>query len=85
MGRGLTGFLGRLIKALALSRSASRKGVVFLAKPNQQGLTTIDDLMREGEVTPVIDKCSGLNQVPAAIGKRNTLAARIAAIDAAPE
>src|SRR5208337_3559453 len=61
------GPLARFIEALALSRFVSQKLVPFIARPNQEDLTIISELMATGKVTPVIDKRYKLNEVPAAI------------------
>jgi NADPH:quinone reductase-like Zn-dependent oxidoreductase len=66
-GRGMFGVLTRLITALVLSRFVSQKLVTFLARPNREDLTTIRELMKAGSVTPVIDRCYGLSEVPDAI------------------
>ena len=63
----LTGLLARLIGALVLSRFVSQKLVPFLAKSNKEDLTTIRELMATGKVTPVIDKCYRLSEVPEAL------------------
>jgi NADPH-dependent curcumin reductase CurA len=56
-----------LITALVLSRFVSQKLVTFLARPNQEDLTIMQELMKTGKVTPVIDRCYGLSEVPQAI------------------
>jgi NADPH:quinone reductase-like Zn-dependent oxidoreductase len=66
-GRGMFGVLSRLITALVLSRFVSQKLVTFLARPNQEDLTIMQELMKTGKVTPVIDRCYGLSEVPQAI------------------
>ncbi len=60
--------LARAIKRLVLSRFVSQKLVpFFLAKPGKEDLTTIQQLMASGKVTPVIDKRYKLSEVPEAI------------------
>jgi NADPH:quinone reductase-like Zn-dependent oxidoreductase len=59
--------LVRPVKAMVLSRFVSQKLVMFLAKPNKEDLTLVRDLMAAGKVTPVIDRCYGLSEVPEAI------------------
>jgi NADPH:quinone reductase-like Zn-dependent oxidoreductase len=66
-GRGMAGIMARLIAVLALSRLASRKVVTFLARPNKADLTSIYELMKSGELKPVIDKCYSLNETPDAV------------------
>jgi NADPH:quinone reductase-like Zn-dependent oxidoreductase len=61
------GPLAPFIKALALSRFVSQNLVAFMAKPSQQDLTTLCELMEAGKVTPVIDKCYRLSEVAEAI------------------
>jgi len=50
-----------------LSRFVSQKFVMFIAKLRKEDLTIMHDLMKAGKVTPVIDKCYGLSEVPEAI------------------
>ena len=66
-GRGAIGILARLITALVVSRFTSQKLRTFLARPSQQDLAVIRELMQAGKVRPVIDKCYSLSEVPAAI------------------
>ena len=61
------GPLPRAIKALLLSRFVSQNLFMFLTKGNQEDLTTIHELLEGGKVTPVIDKCYRLSEVPEAI------------------
>jgi len=65
------GSMARLLLALfmafVLSRFMSRKLVIFLAKPKKEDLTTLQDLMKSGKVTPVIDRCYCLSELPEAI------------------
>lgn len=64
----MIGVLYRLSTALVLSRFVSQRLVTFLARPNQEDLTIMQELMRFGKVTPVIDRCYSLDEVPDAIG-----------------
>ncbi len=66
-GRGAIGVLARLITLLVLSRFVSQKLVWFLARPNPEDLTTIQELMKTGKIIPVIDRCYRLSEVPDAI------------------
>lgn len=63
----MIGLLVRPIKALLLSPFVSQKLVPCLARPNKEDLTIMRELMATGKVTPVIDKCYGLSEVPEAI------------------
>jgi NADPH:quinone reductase-like Zn-dependent oxidoreductase len=66
-GRGIISLLARLVTALVWSRFISQKFCFFIAKLNQQDLTILRDLMKAGKLTPVIDKCYSLTEVPEAI------------------
>jgi len=66
-GRWMIGLLARLIKALVLSRFVSQKLVMVGAKPSKDDLTILRELMKTVKVTPVIDKCYRLSEVPEAI------------------
>jgi len=66
-GRGMIGVLARLITALVLSRFVRQKMVTFLARPSQEDLTIVRDLMASGAVTPVIDRRYSLSEVREAI------------------
>lgn len=66
-GRGMTGILARLVTALVLSRFVSQKLVTFLARPNKKDLTIMHDLMKAGNVKPVIDKQYRLSEVAEAM------------------
>jgi NADPH:quinone reductase-like Zn-dependent oxidoreductase len=61
------GPMGRALGALLLSRFGSQSFVVFLARRNQKDLAVLRDLMAAGKVTPVIDRCYRLSEVPAAL------------------
>jgi NADPH:quinone reductase-like Zn-dependent oxidoreductase len=65
-GRWL-GPVARLLKALVLSRFISQDLVPFIAKSSKEDLTLIQELMQAGKVTPVIDRCFPLSEVPAAV------------------
>jgi NADPH:quinone reductase-like Zn-dependent oxidoreductase len=66
-GRWMIGFLSRLIAAPLLSLLVSQKFSVVFAKPSKEDLNLIGDLMKSGKVTPVIDRCYSLAQVPQAL------------------
>ena len=74
IGAGMVGLGGsairlltRLITDLVFSRFVSQKFVTFMAKLKKEDLTILSDLMEAGKVTPVIDRCYTLSEVPAAI------------------
>jgi hypothetical protein len=46
----------------------SQKLIQFIAKANKMDLATLRELMVARKVTPVIDKCYRLGEVPDAIG-----------------
>jgi D-arabinose 1-dehydrogenase-like Zn-dependent alcohol dehydrogenase len=54
-------------QALLLSWFVSQNLFMFLAKRSKEDLTLMHDLMETGKVTPVIDKCYRLSEVPEAI------------------
>jgi NADPH:quinone reductase-like Zn-dependent oxidoreductase len=59
--------LAGLLKALVLSRFVSQKFVLVRARRSKEDLTSLHDLMKAGKVTPVIDRCYSLSEVPEAI------------------
>lgn len=67
--------LGQL-NALVGSWFVSQKFLIHLAKLNQADLAILSDLMRDGKMTPVIDKTYKLSDVPAALGYLETGHAR---------
>jgi NADPH:quinone reductase-like Zn-dependent oxidoreductase len=64
--QALSGIAGAL-RALLLSKFVSEKFVVYLARLNNPDLTFLSDLMREGKLTPVIDRTYQLSEVPEAL------------------
>ena len=66
-GRWMIGSLARALASLVLSRFVSQNLVVFLAKSNKEDLAIIRTLIESGQVTPVIDHCYSLSEVPEAI------------------
>ena len=66
-GRGMIGLFARLITALVVSRFVKQKLVTFLARPSKEDLAIMRDLMANGKVTPVIDRCYSLSEVPEAL------------------
>jgi len=65
-GRWL-GPLAGVLKAVVLSRFVRQKLVMILAKPSKEDLTILHELLKDGKITPVIDKRYRLNAVPEAI------------------
>ena len=57
----------RALKAPVLSWCVSQKFVMFIAKRRKEDLAILGELMATGRVTPVIDKCHKLSEVPEAI------------------
>jgi NADPH:quinone reductase-like Zn-dependent oxidoreductase len=70
------GPLARLLQVLVLSRLGSPRMVPFLARRSQKDLAILGDLMAAGKVTPVIDRCYRLNEVPEAVQYLETEHAR---------
>jgi len=65
----MLGAFARSFTAMALSQLGSRKMVpFFLAKMNQEALTTLGKLIASGKVVPVIDRSYSLIETPDAIG-----------------
>ena len=60
-------FLSHMIAAPVLSRFGSKKFVMFIAKINKEDLSTVNELMATGKVTPVIDRRYSLREVPEAL------------------
>jgi NADPH:quinone reductase-like Zn-dependent oxidoreductase len=50
-----------------ISMTGSKKMGNLLARPNQKDLAFMKELLETGKVTPVIDRCYPLNEVPEAI------------------
>ena len=59
--------VGGSLKAVVASWFVSQKFVTFIARASKQDLTFLGELMATGKVTPVIDKCYRLSEVPEAI------------------
>ena len=66
-GRWMIGPLARAIAAPVLSRFVSQKLFMVMAKPSQEDLAIMHELMETGKVTSVIDKRYRLSEVPEAI------------------
>src|SRR5713226_5237828 len=58
---------GGSLKALVASWFVSQKFVTFIARITKEDLTILRELMATGKVTPVIDKCYRLSEVPEGI------------------
>lgn len=59
--------LPRLLKAFIVSRFVSQNLIFFVASINKEDLVILKELMEAGKVTPVIDRCYSLSEVPQAI------------------
>lgn len=66
-GRWTIGPLARWIAALVLSPFVSQKVVMLLASINKDDLVALKELTEAKKVTPVIDRCYTLSEVPEAI------------------
>jgi NADPH:quinone reductase-like Zn-dependent oxidoreductase len=58
MSRLLAGLIGALVQ----SAFVSQRLAVFVARVNEQDLTTLGELMATGKMTPVIDRCYRLGE-----------------------
>ncbi|MFL6211761.1 MAG: NAD(P)-dependent alcohol dehydrogenase [Pyrinomonadaceae bacterium] len=74
IGAGIVGLGGSMVRLLAhqitelvLSRFVSQKFVTFMTKLSKEDLVIISELIEAGRVTPVIDRCYSLSEVPDAI------------------
>lgn len=68
--------LDRVVRMAAMSPFVDQRFGMMIAKLNQQDLAVLRDLMRDGKVTPVIDRQYGLHDVPEAIRYLETGRAR---------
>jgi NADPH:quinone reductase-like Zn-dependent oxidoreductase len=59
--------LAGMLKQLVLGWFTSQRLVGILAKRKKEDLQLLSQLMTSGDVTPVIDRCYGLSEVPQAI------------------
>jgi NADPH:quinone reductase-like Zn-dependent oxidoreductase len=62
----MSGLLTGLIGALVSSWFVSQRLAIFIAKVNQEDLTTLGQLMAAGKVRPVIDRRYSLSEAPEA-------------------
>jgi len=58
----ITRMLMALFVAFVASRFASRKLVIFIARPNSGDLDLLSDLLKSGKVIPVVNGCFALNE-----------------------
>ena len=56
-----------IIKAPLLSLFSSQKAVMFIAKPSQDDLTLMGELISTGKVRPIIDKSYTLDETSDAV------------------
>jgi NADPH:quinone reductase-like Zn-dependent oxidoreductase len=56
-----------LLGSLMSKRNGKKMGFMGIAKPNQKDLMDLGELLEDGKVVPVIEKCFPLDEVPAAI------------------
>ena len=66
-GRWMIGLLARMLKALVLSRFGSQKLVPLPARRSQADLITLRELIKDGKLKPVIDRCYRLSEAAEAI------------------
>lgn len=67
LGGSTVNLLARLLKTLVLSWFVGQKLVTFMAKLTKEDLIIVRELMEAGKVTPVIDRCYSLSEVPDAM------------------
>ena len=56
-----------VVKALLMSPFMSQKAITFIAKSSQNDLKFIADLIANGKLKPVIDRCYSLNEAADAV------------------
>jgi NADPH:quinone reductase-like Zn-dependent oxidoreductase len=66
LGGSAIRLLTRLTTDLVFSRFVSQRFVTFMAKLSKEDLIILRELMEAGKVTPVIDRCFSLSEVPEA-------------------
>jgi NADPH:quinone reductase-like Zn-dependent oxidoreductase len=67
LGGSMTRLLGHQITELVLSCFARQKFVTLMAKLRKEDLAILGELIEAGKLTPVIDRCCKLSDVPEAI------------------
>ncbi len=75
-GRWILGFLAQLVGARLMSRFVDQKLVGHLTDTRHEDLVALKELVEAGAVTPVIDRCYPLREVPEAIRYLETMRAR---------
>ncbi|NES21349.1 MAG: NAD(P)-dependent alcohol dehydrogenase [Symploca sp. SIO3E6] len=60
-------FFQAMLLGAWISRTSRRKVKCLISKPNQQDLVTLRELMVAGKITPLIQQCYNLSEVPIAI------------------
>jgi NADPH:quinone reductase-like Zn-dependent oxidoreductase len=74
--RWMLGLVARPLAAILLSPFVSQKLITFLAKPKQEDLEVVRDLIATGKVRPVIDRCFELSEAGEAFRYLDTRQAR---------
>jgi NADPH:quinone reductase-like Zn-dependent oxidoreductase len=72
----IAGSLTRILHLVLLSRLAKKRVHFFVGANKLEDLAFMNELMEAGKVTPVIDRCYPLNEVPAAVRYLSTGHAR---------
>ena len=75
-GRWMIGAMVEMLEAQLLSRFVNQKLVTHLTHARNEDLVTLSELIEAGKVTPVIDRCYPLSEVPDAIRYLETMRAR---------
>jgi NADPH:quinone reductase-like Zn-dependent oxidoreductase len=75
-GGWIIGTMAKMLASGLFSRLIGRKLVSHLTDTRQQDLVALSELIESGKVTPVIDRCYPLSDVPDAIRHLETMRAR---------
>jgi len=67
LGNSVIRLLSHLITEFVLSRFVRQKFITSMTKLSIEDLSILSDLMAAGKVTPVIDRCYRLSEVPEAV------------------
>jgi NADPH:quinone reductase-like Zn-dependent oxidoreductase len=67
LGGSMRRLLAHQITELVLSTFVSQQFITLMAKLSREDLSIMGELMEAGKVTPVIDRCYSLSEVPEAI------------------